>query len=298
MTAATASHIVIENGAATAAANADMPVPWWSFTKTVIAAAALALVDQRRLALDAPRANRPYTLRHLLQNTAGVPNYGGLKEYHDAVAHGDEPWPVPVLLERANADRLRFAPGQGWDYSNIGYLFARQAVEEAAGEEFGAALARLVLRPLGIDGVRLARERADLDGVAMGDAAGYHPGWVYHGLLVGPLASACLLLDRLMAGQLVSTTLLCEMLDIYPVGGEVPGRPWQTHGYGLGLMMGTSRAGRTVLGHTGGGPGSVVAVYHFPEGAPRSTAAAFALGNDEARVEIDAFGRGAAETHR
>jgi hypothetical protein len=39
-------------------------VPWWSFGKTVLAAAALKLVEQRRLSLDALIAGAPYTLRH------------------------------------------------------------------------------------------------------------------------------------------------------------------------------------------------------------------------------------------
>jgi CubicO group peptidase (beta-lactamase class C family) len=72
-------------------------------------------VDNGRLALDAPLPGRPYTMRHLLQNTAGVPNYGGLEDYHAAVARGDEPWPARALLERVRVDRLRFAPGTGWE---------------------------------------------------------------------------------------------------------------------------------------------------------------------------------------
>lgn len=294
MTAATSAHIVIENGAVSAATNADLPVPWWSFTKTVIATAALALVDKGRLALDAPLPGRPYTMRHLLQNTGGVPNYGGLKDYHAAVARGDEPWPVPALLQRVGVDRLRFAPGTGWEYSNVGYLLARLRIEEIAGEEFGVALERLVLRPLGVEGVRLARERDDLDGVGMGDAAGYHPGWVYHGLLVGPLAEACRLLDRLMAGGLLPPPLLDEMRRAHAIGGEVPGRPWRSHGYGLGLMIGTTEAGERAFGHTGGGPGSTLAVYHRPDRARPRTGAAFLLGENEGRVERTAFGLGIA----
>ncbi len=38
----------------TVEASSDLPVPWWSFTKTVLAAAALVLVDAGRLALDEP----------------------------------------------------------------------------------------------------------------------------------------------------------------------------------------------------------------------------------------------------
>ncbi|MBP0576004.1 hypothetical protein J8J27_35320, partial [Mycobacterium tuberculosis] len=43
------------------------------------------------------------------------------------------------------------------------------------------------------------------------------------------------------------------------------GRPWQRPGYGLGLMM--DGAAPSAFGHTGGGPGSVVAVYHDPAAA-------------------------------
>jgi CubicO group peptidase (beta-lactamase class C family) len=284
------AHIAIEKNAPVTGNGAEEPVPWWSFTKTVIAAAALALVDKGRLALDEQLPRRALTLRQLLQHTAGVANYGGLAAYHEAVARGEEPWPVETLLKQTGAERLRYAPGEGWAYSNIGYLFARQCVEDAAGEDLGSAIERLVLRPLGIEGVRFARERADLTGVAMGAAADYHPGWVYHGLLVGPLAAACRLLHRLMAGHLLPAPLLAEMCHAHVLGGEVPGRPWRTHGYGLGLMIGTAQAGERVLGHTGGGPGSTLAVYHRPDRAPPRTAAAFAFGDDEGIVERAACG--------
>jgi len=284
-------HITVENGAALEANGADQPMPWWSFAKTVIAAAALALVAKGRLALDEALPGRPYTLRQLLQNRAGVPNYGGLAAYHEAVTRGEDPWPVEELLERAGADWLRFPPGQGWEYSNIGYLFARQCVERAAGEEFGVALERLVLAPLGIEGVRFARRRADLEGIR-GVIEGYHPGWVYHGLLVGPLRAACLLLDRVMSGGLLPTRLLDAMRDAHRLGGKIADRPWQTHGYGLGLMIGTVTGGARALGHTGGGPGSVCAIYHFPGGTRPRTAAAFALGSHEGLVENGAVTQG------
>jgi hypothetical protein len=60
-------------------------------------------------------------------------------------------------------------------------------------------------------------------------------------------------------------------------------------------MGGTTERGRRILGHTGVGPGSVIAVYHFPEVMPRRTAAGFFLGADEAGVEKRAFGLAAAE---
>ncbi len=275
----------VEAGALTQAHGITRPVPWWSFTKTVLAAAALALVRDGRLALDHVLPGRPFTLRQLLQHRAGVANYGGLAAYHQAVARGDMPWPVAELLARTDAGRLRYAPGQGWDYSNIGYLMVRELIEEATGENLNTALAGLVLHPLGIAAARIVCTPADLTGIAMGSASAYHPGWVYHGLLAGPLSDAALLLDRLMTGALLPPALLDAMCDPHPVGGPIPGRPWRTPGYGLGLMAGTVHDGRKMIGHTGGGPGSVIAVYHRPETAPRVTAAAFAFGADQGRVE-------------
>jgi CubicO group peptidase (beta-lactamase class C family) len=260
-------------------------VPWWSLTKTALAAGGLALVAAGRLALDTPVAVRPFTLRQLLQHTAGVPNYGDLAAYHEAVARGDEPWPPDELLRRVGSDRLLFEPGQGWAYSNVGYFLVRRLIEEAAGEDIGAALGRLVFVPLGVPGVKLAREAKDLEATAWGNAAGYHPGWVYHGLVVGTPSEAGLFLHRLMAGQLLPAELLGAMRARYPLGGPVEGRPWRTAGYGLGLMMDVASSRGLCIGHTGQGPGSVAAAYHFPDLDTPRTATAFAPVEDQAVVE-------------
>src|SRR5206468_911675 len=98
--------------------------PWWSFTKTVIAAAALRLVEQGQLNLDALRPGKPYTLHQLLNHRAGVPNYGRLAAYHQAVAGGEGAWSRERLLQAVDADRLDFQPGAGWSYSNVGYMLA------------------------------------------------------------------------------------------------------------------------------------------------------------------------------
>src|SRR5215469_2505692 len=101
--------------------NADHArVPWWSFTKTVLATAALQLVARGDCVLDEQIDGRPYTLRQLLQHRAGVPNFGNLASYHEAVRRGDKPWKIDQLLERVAADRLDFDPGHGWRYSNVG----------------------------------------------------------------------------------------------------------------------------------------------------------------------------------
>jgi D-alanyl-D-alanine carboxypeptidase len=104
--------------------------PWWSFTKTALATAALQLVTQGKLSLDDRIDGGPYTLRQLLQHGAGVPDYGVLASYHEAVRHGEKPWGPAQMLGRVAADRLDFEPGQGWCYSNVGYFFVRQTIEK------------------------------------------------------------------------------------------------------------------------------------------------------------------------
>ena len=95
-------------------------VPWWSFTKTLIAACALRLVEEGRLRLDTPVAGQTYTLRALLQHRAGVGNYGSLADYHAAVARRDQPWTDAELFAHLPAEPLVFTPGTGWSYSNVG----------------------------------------------------------------------------------------------------------------------------------------------------------------------------------
>ncbi len=266
--------------------SSDLPVPWWSFGKTVLASAALALVAQGRIPLDEALRNRPFTLRQLLQHTAGVRSYSSLSAYHAAVAAGKMPWPVEDMLRRSGADTLMHEPGQGWAYSNIGYLFVRELIEESLDAPLDVALERFVFGPLGIAGVTVAREPAELEATAWGNAQGYHPGWAYHGLLLGPARAAVLLMHRLLAGDLLPPELLAAMRDGRRVGGAVAGRPWRTANYGLGLMIGQGEPPNEYIGHTGEGPGSVSAVYRLaaPAGHQR-TAAAFAPVNDQGMVE-------------
>lgn len=273
----------VEGGRLTAYEREAPPVPWWSLTKTALAAAALVLVDRGPLSLDAPTDASGVTLRHLLQHTAGVPEYGGLGAYHEAVARGEEPWSVDELLRRVDAGRLLFSPGQGWQYSNVGYLLVRRLIEAAVGAALDEALRALVFEPLGVPGVRIARLPADLDDTTWGNSARYHPGWVYHGLAVGTPAEAALFVHRLLAGGFLPSPLIGAMREAYPLGGPIEGRPWRSAGYGLGVMIDVASPRGFAIGHTGQGPGSVAAAYHFP--ALARTVAAFAAVEDPALVE-------------
>ncbi|QQP92488.1 beta-lactamase family protein [Skermanella sp. TT6] len=256
----------------------------YSFTKTLMAAAALRLVDRGRLDLD-HLLEEPavpgsiaggITLRQLLHHDGGLADYGGIPEYNAAVKAGQEPWSDDEYWSRTGAGRRLFEPGRGWAYSNIGYMLVRRILCRETGLGFGAMLADLVFKPLGVTDAFVPVTRADLEGLDLGPsrylgnggppvpvAARYHPGWVSHGVAAAtPDAAACLL-HGILAGTLLPRPLLDLMTAARRVADPMPGRPWIEPGYGLGLMVELAPGGSGAAGHTGSGPGCSPAVFHF-----------------------------------
>lgn len=281
------SSALVVNAQLSASGSSEPLVPWWSFTKTVLAATALTLVRDGLVSLDAVMPGGPFTLRQLLRHEAGLADYGELADYHAAVARGDLPWAASEMLERLDAARLRYQPGVGWGYSNVGYLYIAQLIEALTGTTLERAIEQRVLQPLGVPAVRLANTPADLRDVEMGSAAAYHPGWVYHGLLVGRVSDAALLLDRLLGTGFLPEMLRAEMQARRVLGGPLAGRPWLVAGYALGLMQGDVPGGLTLGGHTGCGPGSVIAVYRCVTDTGTATCAVFGKDASEGDVEAE-----------
>ncbi|MGO4600275.1 serine hydrolase domain-containing protein, partial [Terrabacter sp. 2RAF25] len=143
----------------------------------VLAACVLRLWEQGRLDLHERLPGQPFSAHHLLQNRSGVPDYGRLPAYHEAVARGHTPWSQNELWERAQADRLDFEPGTGWSYSNVGFLLLRELIEARKGQDLGAAIAALVTGPLALTSVRLASSASAFADVHCGAMRGYDPRW-------------------------------------------------------------------------------------------------------------------------
>lgn len=102
----------------------------YSITKSLIATASLYLVGKGLLELDAPvqtyltdfSLDTSITLRQLLSHTSGLPDYGRVPAYSEAIkANPSSPWSAETFLDLAQTQGLQFAPGTGWGYSNIGY---------------------------------------------------------------------------------------------------------------------------------------------------------------------------------
>jgi D-alanyl-D-alanine carboxypeptidase len=247
----------------------------YSITKTYLGVLCLRL----GLDLDAPIAawiDDPRlpdaSLRQLLSHTSGVPDYGRLPDYRAAVRERpSEPWDDEELLARALAQGPDFPPGDGWAYSNTGFLLVRQIVELVAEGGFPGALERELLQPLRLADTALALELADLQGLAPGpsgtdDVRGrYHPCWVGHRTLASTVADQTRFWSALAAGELCDLDLLTESVEI---GFDAPG--FHRPSYGLGVMT-DPRPDGLVIGHGGGGPGYAAAAFALlrPQAEPR-----------------------------
>ncbi len=79
-----------------------------------------------------------------------------------------------------------------------------------------------------------------------------------------------------------------EMLSPFVLNIDAGNRPWKNPAVGLGLMMDSNNNVHS-WGHTGQGPESTIAIYHFKKQEPM-TVAIFEETTDMAFVENEAVG--------
>lgn len=145
-----------------------------SMTKPITATAAMQLVEQGQLDLDAPAARyvpeigevqvldgwdaagkprlrapaREITLRHLMTHTAGF----GYGLWDAEVARYNEAEAIPSVLSgdpRALQSALMFDPGERWEYG-ISVDWVAKIVEAVSGQSLGAYMQAQILDPLGM----------------------------------------------------------------------------------------------------------------------------------------------------
>ncbi|NZA24861.1 beta-lactamase family protein [Luteimonas sp. SJ-92] len=128
-----------------------------SLTKQFTAAAILLLAEDGRLRLDdpvrrwlptLPEAADPVTLHHLLSHTSGLVDYEEVMPEGPAAQLRD----ADVLRLLEQHDRLYFAPGTDYRYSNSAYALLALIVGKASGLDFAGFLRARVFAPLAMDG--------------------------------------------------------------------------------------------------------------------------------------------------
>jgi len=131
-----------------------------SVGKQFTAAGVMLLVEDGRLDLsdpvrkyltDAPETWQPITVRHLLSHTAGLgdwpPDFSLTRNYTDA-----------QLLEKIYKTKLQFAPGEKWDYSNLGYVTLGMLIGKVTGKHYGEFLRERIFEPAGMSSTRIINE--------------------------------------------------------------------------------------------------------------------------------------------
>ena len=94
---------------------------------------------------EAPAAWASMTVHHLLTHQAGLPDY-----INDQPPGTVEGWDNGDVLAYLLGTPLEFAPGDGFDYSNSGYVVLALLVERVTGESFPDFLSERVFEPLGM----------------------------------------------------------------------------------------------------------------------------------------------------
>jgi D-alanyl-D-alanine carboxypeptidase len=279
----------------------------YSVTKTLIAAVSLQLVQEEQVALDAPLSDylapedaarlraapgdlARVTVRQALNHTGGLPDYGGMRAYHDAVRAGGLPWTAEEFTERVLGRGPLFEPEQGWSYSNIGYLLLRRALETALGGSLQDIFLTRIIAPLKLRNTCAALSLADATGLTPGwsafysggeleDIRGkYHPGWVSHGVVISTAGELARMAEAILAGGMLGAEMRAEMLRSVRVPVEHP--LFREPGYGLGVMLDTASPWGLMAGHGGGGPGYSAGVLHLPDWNGHSVTCAALVNND------------------
>jgi D-alanyl-D-alanine carboxypeptidase len=252
-----------------------------SLTKTFVATVALQLVAEGRLGLDDPVSRwlpdvlpngSAITLRMLLNHTSGLYNYTSSPIFQEwAFTTPTRPLAPDDLVALATAQPATFPPGEGWAYSNTGYVVAGLMIEAAAGRDIENLVRERILDPLDLDDTSFPRRAPNISGY---HANGYLPPsltgegywdvtklsptltWAAGGM-ISTADDVHRFFAALLGGELLTPATLTEMLTTVPVA-----EGW---GYGLGIESLEYTCG-TVWGHSGSVQGYFTLAYNDVSG--------------------------------
>ena len=127
-----------------------------SVSKQFIAAGIMLLVQDGKISLDdnvgkflegTPDTWKPITIRHLLTHTSGIvreaPGFDPLKIQNDA-----------DVIKTAYPLPLRFAPGEKYEYCNVGYFTLAEIISKVSGKPWPDFLNERVFAPLEMNATR------------------------------------------------------------------------------------------------------------------------------------------------
>ncbi|MFL6676103.1 MAG: serine hydrolase domain-containing protein [Massilia sp.] len=246
-----------------------------SVSKQFTAAAVALLARDGKLSLDdpvrkyipeLPDYGTPITIRHMLQHTSGLRDWGSVAEIGGWPRTTRVYTPAHVLDIVARQGALNFTPGTRWSYSNTGYNLAAIIVERVSGMTFGEFSRQRIFAPLGMDHTSW---RDDYTRILKNRAIAYEKREDgFHSLM--PFENA------VGNGGLLTTVgdlLKWNENFVNPVVGDArlvaeaqqPGKfaDGRPHNYGLGLFIGSYK-GVPMVSHGGATAGYRSALNRYP----------------------------------
>jgi CubicO group peptidase (beta-lactamase class C family) len=134
----------------------DMIFRIGSVTKQFTAVAVLMLAEQGKLSLtdeitkflpDYPTQGHKITVEHLLTHTSGVKSYTELPEFGQQMR---KDLSLKELIDTFKDKPMDFAPGEGWHYSNSGFVLLGAVIEKASGQTYADFVEKNIFAPLGM----------------------------------------------------------------------------------------------------------------------------------------------------
>lgn len=253
-----------------------------STSKTLVATVVLQLEAESRLSLDDTvdhwlpgvvqgngNDGTRITIRQLLQHTSGIrdnlPGYTTPEEYYQQRHNVYEP---KQLVDLAMAHEPEdFLPGEGWAYSNTGYVLLDMIIQKATGQPAYQEIENRILRPLGLNQTRWMGTSPTLPRPHAQAYQLFGPGSRvnvtdqipvdYENLSwVTTTRDENRFLRALLDGRLLPARQLAKMKQTVPVSAEVQ-ELWPDGRYGLGLVERPLNCGGTYWSHEGGDGGYI-----------------------------------------
>ncbi|WP_117208935.1 serine hydrolase domain-containing protein [Allorhizocola rhizosphaerae] len=264
-----------------------------SLTKTFVAVLVMRLRDEGRLDL-ADRIDD-----HLPGTGLGAVTVGQLLS-HTAGLASESPGPWwertpgdlrPTLADVLGDEPMKHPSGRRFHYSNPGFAVLGALVEKLRGRPWGEALRDEILEPLGMTRTSLFPQDPHATGCAVHPWADVlQPERVQDTGTMAPAGQLWSTVDdlcrfaRLLAGgaaDVLSPDTAAEMRTPHAASTAAA---WDA-GYGLGMQMLRTSAGRILAGHTGSMPGFLCALWISVDDA----AGAVALTNTTSGPQIGAL---------
>jgi CubicO group peptidase (beta-lactamase class C family) len=151
-------------------------MPLASLTKAFTASAVLALAAEGRLGLDEPIGNHlpglarhwaEIPIRHYLTHTAGLPAEIINRAWRDSPPRF-EPVGRETFVKRLDQFKPDHPPGQGYNYSNVGYSLLAVLIEHLAEQSYESYLRGTLLATSGIEGIGFALQGWSEDDLVSG----------------------------------------------------------------------------------------------------------------------------------